>query len=235
MGVPVNFSYPQWLSEFPELVYINAGAAFTGSISGTALTVSAVTFGSLGPGQPLTDLTGAILPLTYVLGGSGTSWVVSNTQTVGSETMMTTGVVQAAFARACTLQDNTGAGPPFDSSTQTDLMNLLTAHIAVLNTNLLNGAPASTIVGRITNATQGSVSVAAQLDVPAGSAQWYQQTRYGAEYWTKCARFRTALYFPGCGAYGAGLPVSNVAGWPVGLFGPPGSPFSTGSGGGTVF
>lgn len=61
-------------------------ASFTGSISGTALTVSAVT-GTINPGD---ILNGAGIPaLTTIVSGSGTSWVINRSLTVGSESMTT--------------------------------------------------------------------------------------------------------------------------------------------------
>ena len=64
-----------------------AGAVFVGSISGTTLTVASVTSGTIAIGQTITDLSGNILPGTTITGGSGSSWTISPTQTVGSETI----------------------------------------------------------------------------------------------------------------------------------------------------
>lgn len=85
-----------------------------------------------------------------------------------------------------------------------DLLYLLTAHIAWLNAPrdasgnpAATGAPASPIVGRINTATEGSVSVGADMgDADAGSPSqaWYLTTRYGAEYWYATAFVRTARY-----------------------------------------
>lgn len=61
-------------------------ATFTGSIAGTTLTVSGVT-GAVAIGQTVMDAAGAVLPGTVITAGSGTTWTVSITQTVGSTTM----------------------------------------------------------------------------------------------------------------------------------------------------
>lgn len=61
-------------------------ASFTGTISGTALTVSSVT-GTIAAGQ-LLDGVGTTAG-TYIVSGSGTSWVVSVSQTVGPSAMTT--------------------------------------------------------------------------------------------------------------------------------------------------
>lgn len=64
----------------------NSSAQFTGTIAGTALSVSAVASGAIAIGQ--TVLGANVLPGTTILSGSGTSWVVSKTQTISSpETM----------------------------------------------------------------------------------------------------------------------------------------------------
>lgn len=60
------------------------GASFTGAITGTALTVSGVT-GNITIGQ--TVLGSGVTAGTVIQSGSGTSWVVNNSQTVVSEAM----------------------------------------------------------------------------------------------------------------------------------------------------
>jgi hypothetical protein len=64
-----------------------AAASFTGSISGTNLSVSAVASGSLAIGQTISDATGNIAVGTRILSGSGASWTVSVAQAVSSEAM----------------------------------------------------------------------------------------------------------------------------------------------------
>lgn len=89
---------------------------------------------------------------------------------------------------------------------QDQLMYLLTSHIAWLSSmrdaaGLPDSAgtqPPSSIVGRISSATEGSVTVQSENDYPPGSAQWFQQTTYGAMFWQATAAFRTARYAPPC-------------------------------------
>ncbi len=64
-----------------------ADAVFTGSISGTTLTVSALASGTIAIGQSIFDTTGIIVPGTMITAGSGSSWTVSNSQTVSGETI----------------------------------------------------------------------------------------------------------------------------------------------------
>ena len=93
---------------------------------------------------------------------------------------------------------------------------MLAAHIAQLNAPQINGqpgtgagnAPAPNIVGRIANASEGSVSVSTQLDLPPGSSQWFAQTKYGLAYWQATAAYRTMRYIPG--------PYRAFTPWPYG-------------------
>lgn len=74
------------------------------------------------------------------------------------------------------------------------ILYALTAHIAALNAPL-NGQPSSSLVGRITDATEGSVSVSVGgLDGLPGSAAWFSQSKYGLSAWAMMAPYRTARY-----------------------------------------
>lgn len=105
-------------------------------------------------------------------------------------------LAQEYFDDACDLLNNTPCSIVQDLSKRARFLNLLTAHIAQLNA-ALNGQPSSPLVGRIANASEGSVSVQTQMDMPPGSAQWFNQTKYGAQYWQATLPYRTARYAPG--------------------------------------
>jgi hypothetical protein len=79
---------------------------------------------------------------------------------------------------------------------RTYFLNMITAHIASLNASI-NGQPPNPLVGRISNATEGSVNVTTQFDMSPGSAQWFAQTKYGAAFWQASAAYRTMHYIPG--------------------------------------
>lgn len=100
------------------------------------------------------------------------------------------------FVEAGLYLNNTGAGPVADAPTQLMLLNMLVAHIAKLNA-VIENTPASDLVGRINNASEGSVSVGAEADLPPGSPQWFAQTKYGFAFWQATARFRRMNYIPG--------------------------------------
>lgn len=74
------------------------------------------------------------------------------------------------------------------------LLNMLTAHIAYLGGVLsADGLPRP--VGRLSQAAEGSVS--ASFDwLQSSSAQWYQQTQYGAAFWQATLPYRTFRYVP---------------------------------------
>lgn len=68
-------------------------STFTGSISGTTLTTSSSTGIILG--QYVAGST--VIAGTYIVSGSGTSWTVSNSQTVASTTLYTNGILSTPF------------------------------------------------------------------------------------------------------------------------------------------
>lgn len=105
----------------------------------------------------------------------------------------------AYFNEAGLYCDNTDASPIADDSVggqRSMLLNMVTAHIAKLNAPV-NGQAASPLVGRITSATEGSVTVQADMGQQPGSAAWFQQTQYGAAFWEATRRYRSMRYVPG--------------------------------------
>jgi hypothetical protein len=100
------------------------------------------------------------------------------------------------FAEATLYHANDGSGPVQDAGQQLLFLNMLTAQVAQLNATV-GGVASSPIVGRINSATEGTVSVGAEMpNMPTASA-WYQQTKYGLAYWAATARYRTARYIRG--------------------------------------
>lgn len=105
--------------------------------------------------------------------------------------------MQNAFNLATLYLANTCQGRVFNAQLRQTLLYLLTAHIAFLNSGTNDGAgtvtPPPGVVGRINAASEGTVSVNAEMVATASSA-FYLQTKYGAQYWDATARFRTAVY-----------------------------------------
>lgn len=119
-------------------------------------------------------------------------------------------LVQEYWNEAQQYHANDGSGPVGDPTQQQILLNMVAAHICQLNAPL-NGVPSSQVVGRVQNASEGSVSVSTDLKIPEGSAlaQWYAQTKYGLAYWAATGRYRTMRYRPG-------WPRRWFYGWPLG-------------------
>lgn len=114
------------------------------------------------------------------------------------------------FNEATLYLANDGSGRVKTTTAQLALLNMLTAHIAQLNVSI-NGVAPNNAVGRVSNATEGSVSATLENDYPPGSPQWYQQTKYGAAFWAASASYRTALYRASPGR--STNPFFNTGGW----------------------
>jgi Protein of unknown function (DUF4054) len=230
LGVIVELNYGIWIGKYPEFAGAQpsppaaAPAAFTASISGTTLDVTAITAGSLAAGYVLSGV--GITPGTYVTElGSGTggvgTYTVNNTQTVDAEEMSaaTPYVSPTEFDNLAELAQaflrNDGGGPVNDIQQQYLLLGLVVAHLAQLFCGSILG-PATALVGQINTATEGSVSVGAvALTSLPWDAQWFAQTKYGFAFWQATRQFRTARYIPG----------------PRRFFNPPVGPYGWGGGG----
>jgi hypothetical protein len=108
-------------------------------------------------------------------------------------------LAQAYFNEAQLYCDNTVASPIIDDTVggvRSMLLNMVTAHIASLNAPI-GGQAASPLVGRISSATEGSVTVAIENQYPPGTVQWWQSTKYGAAFWAATQQYRKMAYFPG--------------------------------------
>jgi hypothetical protein len=90
--------------------------------------------------------------------------------------------------------DITGCGEITDPTQATFLLNLLVAHIAALFGSI-NGNPSSQLTGRISTASEGSVSVSTEMKIGEAGA-WFSQTKYGLMFWAATARYRLARYIP---------------------------------------
>lgn len=117
----------------------------------------------------------------------------------------------AYFGEACLILDNTDCSAVQDVNARTALLNLLVAHIAAINGATAAGSAG--LVGRISEATEGSVTIRADYEAKPGTEQWYVQTPWGAEYWALTAQYRTMHYTPGEQPY---LGVIGYTGAPYG-------------------
>jgi hypothetical protein len=135
-------------------------------------------------------MTTETIPVTFVF----SDWVAQFPKFTSVEPVL----AQSYFTRASFLCGNeTGSPLAGVPGMLTMALYLLTAHIAELNAPRADGSEPSPLVGRINTASEGSVSVGADLgDATAGSPSqpWYMQTKYGAEYWALTSPTRTAQY-----------------------------------------
>jgi hypothetical protein len=107
---------------------------------------------------------------------------------------------QQCFNQATLYWRNDGTGMCNNPVNQLMYLNMLTAHIASRyiqvqgDPNPGSSRDPNTPVGRVSNASEGSVSVAFENQYPPGSAQWFQQTRYGSDFWQATAAYRKFRY-----------------------------------------
>lgn len=104
-------------------------------------------------------------------------------------------VAATLFRRACRMLNNTDTSIVADVDERLDLLNLVVAHLAAIG-GLGQAGGATGLVGRVTNAKEGDVSVTVDAGPSSASSAWWLQTSYGFEYWTATAGYRTARYVP---------------------------------------
>lgn len=90
-------------------------------------------------------------------------------------------LVGELFNEATIYHANDGSGPVNNVEIQRQLLGMIVAHLVKTGVTV-NGQAPSGLVGRISAATEGSVSVSVDNPYPPGSAQWFQQTPYGSNY-----------------------------------------------------
>lgn len=91
--------------------------------------------------------------------------------------------------------NNSGSGPVNDTNIQTQLLNLMVAHIAQLLFGSTTAPANTTLVGRINSAGEGSVNVGTDFPTTPSNA-WFVQTQYGAAYWQMVLPYRLGHYYP---------------------------------------
>jgi hypothetical protein len=109
---------------------------------------------------------------------------------------VTADTLTAYFNESTLVLDNTDSSMVQQIEQRTPLLWLLTAHLAALYSGVNGQAPAQ-LVGRINNASEGSVSVATDYGTQPATAAFYLQTKYGAQYWQMTASIRAMQYVPG--------------------------------------
>lgn len=104
--------------------------------------------------------------------------------------------IEAYWDEASLYLNNTNCSRVSNIAMRGLLLNMLTAHLAALFSGV-NGNPPSGIVGRVSSATEGSVSIAASMEGVTAASAWFMQTPYGAQFWQATAQYRQMVYRPG--------------------------------------
>ncbi len=110
---------------------------------------------------------------------------------------VSTPTLNAYFGETTLYLNNSINSMVADIETRTPLLWMLVAHLAAIYSGV-NGQGPSGLVGRVNNASQGTVSVATDMPAMPGSAAWYLQTPYGLSYWQATAPYRQATFVQGC-------------------------------------
>ena len=97
------------------------------------------------------------------------------------------------FTQAESLLDNTDHSIVKKLAEREMLLFLLLRHFAALSERAAQGG----LVGRIASASEGSVSVSADMGAVGSNAAWYLQTPYGSTYWQLTAKYRRFRYVAG--------------------------------------
>lgn len=102
------------------------------------------------------------------------------------------------FNEATFFVSNASACNPIpDVGKRAVILNMVTAHIAKLNASL-DGEEPSPLVGRISSASTGSVSVSSEYFASTSALMaWFNSTKYGAAAWAATGYLRTFRYAAG--------------------------------------
>lgn len=101
------------------------------------------------------------------------------------------------FDQATDYLNNTDFSLVIDSVKRERLPYLLMAHLAFLRYGDNKGNGGSGMVGRISSASEGSVSVSSDIGPVEFRYAWYTQSQHGMDYWQATKVYRMANYYPG--------------------------------------
>lgn len=108
--------------------------------------------------------------------------------------------LQFLFDTATDYLNNSNYSIVKDVAKRERLLYLLMAHIAFIrygDANGNGGNGSKGFVGRISSASEGSVSIGAALDGADSGSTWFTQSTYGYDFWQATKVYRMATYFPG--------------------------------------
>lgn len=157
----------------------NADAVFSGTISGTTLTVGAVASGSIVVGGTISDPSGRVLEGTTVVSGGGGTWVVSVSQTAagctftGNVASPTTNITVSGITGTLYVGDTVAGTGITAGTTVVSQVSGTTGGNGVYELSAVNSTSAASCTGKatITEATPDRSSLQVQADqVPVTDA-----------------------------------------------------------------
>ena len=111
---------------------------------------------------------------------------------------VTSPIAESFFTIATLLFDNTDESPIQETAPRLVMLNYATAHVASLSGYPLpTGGSTPTpreMVGRVSSASEGSVSVSTEWAGMRENSAWWLQTQYGALFWQLTRGLRTMRY-----------------------------------------
>lgn len=81
------------------------------------------------------------------------------------------------------------------------LLYLIVAHLCYLKYGNNKGDGGTGMVGRLSSATEGSVSISATVGQLSSDAEWYAQSQYGWQFWEATKVYRMGTWFSGADYY----------------------------------
>lgn len=104
-------------------------------------------------------------------------------------------VLQGCFDDATLYLSNKDCSIVQDIDKRRQLLWMLTAHLAYLGGALNPAGGGALPVGRMSSATEGSVSISSEYNAP-WSAAWFAQSSWGAAFWQATLSLRSFRYRP---------------------------------------
>ncbi|MEI9581828.1 DUF4054 domain-containing protein [Enterobacter asburiae] len=101
------------------------------------------------------------------------------------------------FDRATDYLDNTNYSLVIDPLKRERLLYLLMAHMAYMRYGDGKGNGGSGVVGRLSSASEGSISASFDLGAMSASSTWFTLSPYGMDFWQATKVYRMATYYPG--------------------------------------
>jgi Protein of unknown function (DUF4054) len=141
------------------------------------------------------------VPQSYPVVDPATGAVVFNYQLFAATfpiqaQSVTADVATMYFSMAGGYFNNTSGSACKDVVLRLNILNMITAHLLTLFMPIA-GEPPSGLVGRISNASEGSVSVGTDMGNQPAAAAWWNQTQPGATAMALMRRFARVRYYPG--------------------------------------